>query len=211
MSQESDVKATLDLPLADRARVVALLIVRYCGFHADPHFSPWFKGCRDALAKVRELSVQVCRQGLPAVPDVSRPVIEETKEFLDELIRKTDPDGLPFEIEVADHLAFASEVLDCLLEPEGDGFLTHAFEHADELAEARREMGEEDYPGGDWELVNFPALEAAARRADIKTVSVRGQAVLDVAPLLARSEAFAMPYADVIARCYTDEEAGWQA
>ncbi|MGW1795481.1 hypothetical protein ACWCQN_05640 [Streptomyces sp. NPDC001984] len=211
MSLDGDIKQVSALSPADRSRVAALLVVRYCGFHGDPHFSPWFETHRDALAKVRELAVDICRQALPGVAEVTREALEVVRELLDEVIEGSDPDGPPFETEVVDHLVFATEVLDFLLSPQETGALSYAFERALELAEARREMGEEDYPDNAWEPVDFEALEAAARHADIgELLAAEQEGILDPAPTLARSEEFARRYADVIAHCYTDEEAGQQ-
>jgi hypothetical protein len=52
--------------------------------------------------------------------------------------------------------------------------------------------------------------QSEARTAGIRSLAAAGQeeAGSGIPALLARSEAFARPYADVIARCYPDEEAG---
>jgi hypothetical protein len=211
MSADDDVQQASLLAPQDRRRVAALLLVRYCGFLEDPKFAPWFERHHDALAAARDIALRICRQDAATDrSEVSDEELDGLRGRLEGVLEDSDPDGPPFETEVVDHLVFATEVLDALQEPEATEHLVHAFERADELAEARYDMGTEDYPGGEWEEVDFATLESEARTADIRSLSSAGPdgTGIDVTAMLARSEAFARPYADVLARCYSNEEAG---
>lgn len=185
----------------DRRKVAALLLVRYCDFHGDPKFTPWFERSGQVLAQVTRGARAIVRQE-PGTEPGTEPA--ELKAALQVVLEESDPDGPPFEAEIFDHLVFADEVLAFLLAPDEAGLLTQAYERAEELAEAHEEMGREDYPGDDWEPAELADLEADARTQD-----VRGD--LDDGSALARSESFARAYAEVIEKCYTAEDAGADA
>ncbi|MCI3272555.1 hypothetical protein [Streptomyces cylindrosporus] len=179
----------------ERMKVGALLLVRYCGFHRDRRFSPWFENEREALARVAQAGADFVR-GAGSATDLA-----ELKTVLRGVLEENDPDGPPFAAEIFDHLVFADEVLDFIGSPDSMDLLGRAFERAEELAEGHEEMGRDDWPTGDWEPVEFARLESEARDQDV-------QGDLDPSVALPRSEAFSRLYADFIAGYYRDEDAG---
>jgi hypothetical protein len=203
MHADDDLALLSPLAVGDRQMVAALLLVRYCGFHRDPKFSPWFEGAREALADVVGFAGRLVRQN-------SSEALDGLREKLDRVLEDSDPDGPPFETEVVDHLVFATEVLACVATPDDVGVWQRAFGHADELAESHEEMGLEDYAGGDWEPVDFDRRESRIRSLDIRALTEARAAgtVVEAESLLSRSEEFAAQYADVIEHCCTEEEAG---
>ncbi len=128
---------------------------------------------------------------------------EEVRSELDEALESCDPDGPPFEAEIADHLVFATEVLDFLGAPPDDTeVIAHLLERADELAEAHDEMSREELPTGhELASTDFLDREARAREAD-------SAAEFDRQAALERSEEFADLYARVIGESYSNEDAG---
>ncbi|MFG3495384.1 hypothetical protein [Streptomyces sp. NPDC047928] len=181
----------------DRMRLGALLLVRHCGFHQDTKFSPWFEPSRLILGRVVEAAKAVHRDG-----DAHGADLAGLQAAVQEVLEESDPEGPPFETEIVDHLVFADEVLEFLLAPDEPELLGQALERADELAEAHEEMGREEYEGSDdWEPAPLFSLEAEAR-----TLDVEGDP--GSAAALARSEAFARAYAEVIEKCYSDDDAG---
>ncbi|TDC39743.1 hypothetical protein E1211_02950 [Micromonospora sp. 15K316] len=193
----------------DRQRVAALLLVRYCRFQHDPKFFPWFEQQREALSRAVQRAEQFVLQDVtdPAVPATA---VREVRDRLHEAIEVSDPDGPPFEAEIVDHLVFAAEVFDFIADPGKLGALRHAFERADELAEAMEEMGREDFPCGEWEPVEFGRLETAARQADVRAFADahHDEVPPDVDEIVGRSRSLADAYAEVVLNCYTDQEAG---
>ncbi|MCH5673868.1 hypothetical protein [Streptomyces gilvus] len=183
------------LQSGDRMKVGALLLVRYCGFHRDRRFSPWFENERAALAQVAQAGVDLLREGVGATNP------SELKVILRGVLEENDPDGPPFGAEIFDHLVFADEVLDFIGAPDDLDLLGRAFERAEELAEGHEEMGRDDWPTGDWEPVEFARLESEVRRLDV-------QGDLDASVALPRSEGFSRLYASFIAGYYSDEDAG---
>lgn len=181
----------------DRERkqmVGALLLIRYCEWHRDPKFQLWFAQARDALAHATSAARGVLRgEALD---------LEGLRVELDEALEACDPDGPPFEAEIADHLVFATEVLDFLGVPDEADALSQVFERADELAEAREEMAVEELPEGhELASVDFLGREANAREDE-------SAEILDRRAALERSEEFAGLYALVIGLSYSDEDAG---
>ncbi|MGW5046193.1 hypothetical protein [Streptomyces griseoluteus] len=182
--------------LGDEAKqsMGALLLIRYCGWHGDPKFQQWFSQARDALAHASSAAYGVLR---------GEPVdLEGLRSELDEALEACDPDGPPFEAEIADHLVFATEVLDFLDAPNDMETLTTVFERADELAQAHDEMAAEELPEGhELASADFRSREASSREADSVTP-------LDRQAGLERSEEFADLYARVIGLSYSEEDAG---
>ncbi|MGA5583343.1 hypothetical protein ACPCIY_19795 [Streptomyces thermodiastaticus] len=174
--------------------VGALLLVRYCGWHRDPKFQQWFGQARDALAHATSAA-----RGILRGESVDW---EEVRSELDEALESCDPDGPPFEAEIADHLVFATEVLDFLGAPDDTEVIAHLLERADELAEAHDEMSREELPTGhELASTDFLDREARAREAD-------SAAEFDRQAALERSEEFADLYARVIGESYSNEDAG---
>ena len=193
MDDAVDCAARLDRD--DRVKVGALLLVRYCGFHQDHRFSPWFENERAALAQVAQAGVDLLRGSGGEVN------LSELRLLLREVLEESDPDGPPFGAEIFDHLVFADEVLDFIGSPDDLDRLGHAFERAEELAEGHEEMGRDDWPTGDWEPVEFSQMESEARDLDV-------QGDLDYSVALSRSEDFSRLHANFIAGYYRDEDAG---
>lgn len=179
----------------DRIKLGALLLVRYCGFHRDHRFSPWFENERGVLAQVAQVGVNLVRESVGAT------ALPELKVLLRGVLEENDPEGPPFGAEIFDHLVFADEVLDFIDSPDELNLLGRIFERAEELAEGHEEMGHDDWPKGDWEPVSFARLESEARRLDV-------QGDLDPSVALHRSESFSHLYASFIAGYYRDEDAG---
>ncbi|SEN11409.1 hypothetical protein SAMN05216267_1001328 [Actinacidiphila rubida] len=189
------VELVLGRDVEERRRAAALLLVRYAGFHGDRRFSPWFPREQRVLGDVAQVARQVFAGHAPDAR------VADLKDVVQAGLEDSDPDGPPFAAEVFDHLVFADEVLAFLSCPENGEALARAYERAEELAEAHEEMGREGYEGEDgWKPAALGELEWAARTRDAQ------DALDNVA--LDRSAAFASLYADVIARCYTDEDAG---
>ncbi|MEU5789495.1 hypothetical protein ABZ754_17405 [Micromonospora purpureochromogenes] len=209
MSLTYDMRQASLLDTLARQSAAALVLVRYCNFHHDPKFSPWFEQHQEVLSRSVDLATRICRQGAERSTEIEDDVAA-LRGSLGEVIDGSDPDGPPFETEVVDHLVLATEVLDFVAAPDELDELQEVFERAEELAEAAREMGEADFPGGEWEVVNFIGLENEARQADLAELRSAQQDGRDPNPanLLSRSESFARQYADVIEKCYSDEDAG---
>jgi hypothetical protein len=106
--------------------VGALLLVRYCDFHGDSGFSPWFERRGQVLARVTQGARAIFRRE----PGTA---LAELRAALQEVLEESDPDGRPFGAEIFDHLVFADEVLAFLLAPDEEGLLTRAFGWAEEL------------------------------------------------------------------------------
>ena len=167
----------------------ALLLVRYCSFHRNENFSPWFERERKVLADITGHARALLENGGPKTN------LTGLKDELKEVLEESDPDGPPFQAEVFDYLVLADEVLDFLLDPQDSVSLTQVLEHADELAEAHEELGREGYDGSDWEPAELLSLEAQAR-----TLDTGGD--VHSAAALARSADFARDYAQVLETCY---------
>jgi hypothetical protein len=183
------------LDLGDKLKVGALLLIRYCSFYRDRKFSRWFEREQQVLGRVVESAVQVVR----AVDGQVN--FTELQQQLDEVLEESDPGGPPFQVEIVDHMVFATEVLEYLQEPTDASKLAAALERADELAEAHLEMSqEEEFPSA-LGLVDFPALEGEARGLDVLATEDSGAA-------LARSQRFAQAYTDMVEAYYADEDAG---
>jgi hypothetical protein len=73
---------------ADRLKVGALLLVRYCDFHGDSKFSPWFERSGQVLAQVTRGARAILRQEPGTEP-------AELKAALREVLEGSDPDGPP--------------------------------------------------------------------------------------------------------------------
>jgi hypothetical protein len=209
MSLTDDMRQASLLYTRARQSAAALVLVRYCNFHQDPKFSPWFEQHREVLSRSVDLATRICRQGAERSTEIEDDVAA-LRGSLGEVIDGSDPDGRPFEAEVVDHLVLVTEVLDFVAAPDELDELQEVFERAEELAEAAREMGERDFPGGEWEVVDFVGLENEARQADLAELRSAQQdgRGLNPANLFPRSEFFARQYADVIEKCYSDEDAG---
>ncbi|WP_033817961.1 hypothetical protein [Kitasatospora sp. MBT63] len=192
---QTAVEQTGYLDPARRLRAGALLLVRYCGIHSDPRFSPWFERERDVLAGVVETARAAVRGR------AGRTDFEQLRAGLDDALESSDPEGPPFQAEIFDHLVFATGVLDVLRAPEDADALNCAPERADELAEAHDGMAQECGPAGGRGGAVLGALETEARRLDVSA----GE---DPVVALARSEEFAAAYARSIAAYYTDADAG---
>ncbi|MER6590906.1 hypothetical protein ABT214_03395 [Micromonospora purpureochromogenes] len=209
MSLTDDMRQASLLDNWARQSAAALVLVRYCNLHQDPKFSPWFEQHREHLSRSVDLATRICRQGTERSAEIEDDVAA-LRGSLGKVIDGSDPDGPPFETEVVDHLVLATEVLDFVAAPDELDELQEVFERAEELAEAAREMGERDFPGGERKVVDFVGLENEARHADLAELRSAQQDGRHPNPanLIPRSESFARQYADVIEKCYSDEDAG---
>ncbi|MFE9637197.1 hypothetical protein [Streptomyces sp. NPDC006463] len=179
------------LDAAGRRKAASLLVIRYCSFHGDPKFLRWFGNARIALSGAVDAAISIAQEG--SLPEG----FETIRDTIVSALEGCDPDGPPFEAEIADHLNFASEVFDYLADPEDSGMLAGVYERADELAEAHQEMGEE----AERSVVDLYSLEGETRGTDALAGDLPDEAV-------ARSQAFAHSYAEVIEHYYSDEDAG---
>jgi len=173
----------------ERVRMGALLLVRYCSFHQNEKFSPWFERERQVLADIAGHAGALLETGGP------RTNLTGLQDELKNVLEESDPDGPPFQAEVFDHLVFADEVIGFLLDPQDSVKLAQVLERADELAEVHEELGREGYDGSDWEPAELLSLEVRAR-----TLDTGGD--VHSAAALARSVGFARDYAQILEKCY---------
>ncbi|MEU5722821.1 hypothetical protein [Micromonospora sp. NPDC047738] len=205
---EDDMSQASLLSPAARQSIAALVLVRYFGFNQDPKFSPWFEQHREALSQALADGSRFHRQAITGTA-ISTEEIRPVRSLVERALGASDPEGLPFETEIVDHLVLAAEVLDYLSAPQDLERLERVFEHAEELAEAGEEMATSESMAEEGEGVDLLQLESETRRSDLNEMrEAQDLASFDPSPLLLRSQDFSRKYAEVIANGYSDEEAG---
>lgn len=170
----------------------ALLLIRYCGWHADPKFSPWFEAHRDVMARAVAAATAVVEGRSPAG-------LMQLRDDVEQILQGAAPEAGEFETAVVDHINLIFEALDFFGAPFDQERSVRVLDHADDLAASAEEMGDEDYRGN-WQHVGFAILEVRARTLGARRSSLR--------EALELTQHFSRLYADVIENCYTDEDAG---
>ncbi|GLY03937.1 MULTISPECIES: hypothetical protein [Actinoplanes] len=141
----------------------ALVIVRYCGWHADPGFAPWFLETRDLMSRILTAALDFVTPE-PGERRPISPLLRLAPEVQDRL-RRFDPDGDGFETTVGDHLSLVDAALRAIGDPDSVDLAATLFEHVADLAEAATDLAENvDFAAGEQHVQLVGAVDLGRAR-----------------------------------------------